>query len=800
MAPLKVFSINIGPGATLTLPVSIANGGTGQTTATAAFNALSPLTTKGDLIVHNGTGAVRQAVGANGTVLTADNTQTTGVRWATNAAGLAIGDTVTSGTAHSVLFLGASNVLAQDNSYFYYDYTNHYLGLGTTSPSAHAHAVSTQQVVGNPTAGASSYSTVGAGTGYPAAGFGTNYVYRVYDSKVINGTTVYSATPATFTFVENIDPTNASSTQSISGSTYGVASPVGNTYKIYAIYADGKRSTSGASLFVQPDFTPNNQSATQAALGGGTGYTASGQTINYTIYPIFGTGFSGSGAQTFVNMDSSGNPSQVNLSWTTHGGLTPDNYLVVNTSNNTAVYTGSGFSTSTIDTQDWSAYSSPGGSTSFFTNNLSWTAPAHGGQVDYLVYNQGNNSAAYVGSTSTSLSDNGTFAAYSDPGATNLNFSLSWSNAADATGTVVQCSLLKPSNTYDFAGLGTSLADDSSGWGSLINTAVAFTLDTAIFGDGVTLLKNTSGNDQVPLQVWGTASQYSQKWFDESGVQKGYFTSGGVFSCDSVSCPGTNSILNQALISTLNINSSGKFNNYFFTPQEVNYGNATGTIATVDLATYSPSFKMNLTGNTTITAFTNMVTGAEYNWRFIQGSGNCTLTLPSNCLFYDGKIPIMTAPASGYILLKAYYDGINFNVRLMRDTNFDSNYWIGASSSTFTNVTTSVTYQDMGSIASLYPGLWDMTLIATVKLNGAVMTDFKIGISSTSGNSATGLVAGNNLYESAVVPVAGANQSAVVPVFRVSVASATTYYAKIFATFTSGNPQFTYRFSVTRAQ
>lgn len=42
-----------------TLP--IANGGTGQTTATAAFTALSPMTTLGDTVYHNGTNPVRLA-------------------------------------------------------------------------------------------------------------------------------------------------------------------------------------------------------------------------------------------------------------------------------------------------------------------------------------------------------------------------------------------------------------------------------------------------------------------------------------------------------------------------------------------------------------------------------------------------------------------------------------------------------------------------------------------------------------------------------------------------------------------
>jgi hypothetical protein len=55
--------------------IAIANGGTGQTTASAAFNALSPITTTGDLIIGNGTNsATRLAIGANTYVLTSNGT------------------------------------------------------------------------------------------------------------------------------------------------------------------------------------------------------------------------------------------------------------------------------------------------------------------------------------------------------------------------------------------------------------------------------------------------------------------------------------------------------------------------------------------------------------------------------------------------------------------------------------------------------------------------------------------------------------------------------------------------------
>ena len=56
-----------------TLP--IANGGTGAGSASAAFNALSPITSNGDLIIGNGANsATRLGIGANGYILTSNGT------------------------------------------------------------------------------------------------------------------------------------------------------------------------------------------------------------------------------------------------------------------------------------------------------------------------------------------------------------------------------------------------------------------------------------------------------------------------------------------------------------------------------------------------------------------------------------------------------------------------------------------------------------------------------------------------------------------------------------------------------
>jgi hypothetical protein len=68
--------------------LSIARGGTGQSTQTAAMDALSPTTTKGDIPVDNGTNVVRLPVGAtNGDVLTVDSGEAAGVKWASPPGG-----------------------------------------------------------------------------------------------------------------------------------------------------------------------------------------------------------------------------------------------------------------------------------------------------------------------------------------------------------------------------------------------------------------------------------------------------------------------------------------------------------------------------------------------------------------------------------------------------------------------------------------------------------------------------------------------------------------------------------------
>ena len=75
------------PDISLTGIIPIANGGTGETTDVAAFDALAPTTTKGDIIVFDGTDNIRLGVGAHSYVLTADSTTASGLTWSSVGGG-----------------------------------------------------------------------------------------------------------------------------------------------------------------------------------------------------------------------------------------------------------------------------------------------------------------------------------------------------------------------------------------------------------------------------------------------------------------------------------------------------------------------------------------------------------------------------------------------------------------------------------------------------------------------------------------------------------------------------------------
>lgn len=107
---------------------------------------------------------------------------------------------------------------------------------------------------------------------------------------------------------------------------------------------------------------------------------------------------------------------------------------------------------------------------------------------------------------------------------------------------------------------------------------------------------------------------------------------------------------------------------------------------------------------------------------------------------------------------------------------------------------------------SITAGDWDVTGLINYIGNGATFPasqDFEIGISTTTGNSSTGLTQGVNYLKFLTGTVLGANAqfNLAIPAFRVSLSSTTTYYLKGFcAAYTVGTPQYVCRLSSRRVR
>jgi len=112
--------------------IGIAYGGTGQTTASAGFNALSPITTTGDLIIGNGTNSsTRLAIGANTYVLTSNGTTAS---WQA----LSSGPSISNGTSNvTVNSSGGTVTVATAGTTAVTVDTSQNVGIGSTSPSTY---------------------------------------------------------------------------------------------------------------------------------------------------------------------------------------------------------------------------------------------------------------------------------------------------------------------------------------------------------------------------------------------------------------------------------------------------------------------------------------------------------------------------------------------------------------------------------------------------------------------------------------------------------------------------------------
>lgn len=118
---------------------------------------------------------------------------------------------------------------------------------------------------------------------------------------------------------------------------------------------------------------------------------------------------------------------------------------------------------------------------------------------------------------------------------------------------------------------------------------------------------------------------------------------------------------------------------------------------------------------------------------------------------------------------------------------------VNSTISTYTNYTTTATYQNVTSI-TLTAGDWDISAFLTYSSNGATITAASNGIFviSTTTASAAGATEGLNIGYIPQAALLGTSKfSDTIAPYRVSLSGSTTYYLNTQATFTLGNPQYT---------
>jgi hypothetical protein len=120
--------------------------------------------------------------------------------------------------------------------------------------------------------------------------------------------------------------------------------------------------------------------------------------------------------------------------------------------------------------------------------------------------------------------------------------------------------------------------------------------------------------------------------------------------------------------------------------------------------------------------------------------------------------------------------------------------------STYTNFTTSATYQNIASI-TLTAGDWDLSAFFTYSSNSATITAASnaIFVISTTTASASGSTEGINLSYVPQAALLGTSKfTDVISPYRVSISATTTYYLNAQATFSVGNPQYVGRIRARR--
>lgn len=185
--------------------------------------------------------------------------------------------------------------------------------------------------------------------------------------------------------------------------------------------------------------------------------------------------------------------------------------------------------------------------------------------------------------------------------------------------------------------------------------------------------------------------------------------------------------------------------------------------------------------------------------RFTQGSalsvlgvtGNSTADHASIAAGTDGHILRRSGTTLSFGSIKSNF--INGTATNDAATAGNIGEEVSSTISTYTNYTTTATYQNITSI-TLTAGDWDLSAFVTYSSNSATITAAAnaIFVISTTTASAAGSTEGLNIAYVPQAALLGTSffSDSISP-YRVSISGTTTYYLNSQATFTLGNPQFT---------
>lgn len=112
------------------------------------------------------------------------------------------------------------------------------------------------------------------------------------------------------------------------------------------------------------------------------------------------------------------------------------------------------------------------------------------------------------------------------------------------------------------------------------------------------------------------------------------------------------------------------------------------------------------------------------------------------------------------------------------------------------NCGTANQFKDFGSV-TLGPGVWSLSFICMFSQSGSNISVCLAGIGTVAGNSGTGQNQGENAFFG-VPPSSATDNTITIPNYVVSISSTTTFYGKVYATYSTGTPQYRGRLTAVR--